>query len=521
MPKKLFFLLLNIAFASSLNSQTPPEFVTKVYNDLYRNLSINKIVDKPELVYITDDNSKIIEYKPSQNGNKHKLIVGHEFINLMRSFDSDSMNALAFVLGHEMAHIFLEQSDNIERIGGGYADPSLKKQLKQLKDSLYSNIFERQADEWAMFYSHLGGYKTIHIADEVLQSVYEHFDLPEKIYGYPDLSERKTIVQASIQKMNLLLQRYEMANLCLMARNFDLSIKIYDAILKEGFKSSEIYNNLGVGYLLNVIQNDSIFQKYEWPIFIDSKSKLASNSSTRDIFGIDVTAYLNNAIYYFELALRDKDYKNANLNIAIAYLLKEISLENQDSDNLLEFNNYLNKAKNANVSRVKTLEGIFAHHSGKIEESKNLFLSNSEICPISKRNFELLYGDYQNITNSENPLSCLLKFDTNMAELFYVSKGIIKDSSNIGSKPILPSFSNISIESLNSEKFYCSRILDRSANERFYIAELKDQYEYINDELLIEFSDFIFETNLYRYFIYSDWIIRMDSDNIKTFYKFR
>ena len=118
-------------------------------------------------------------------------------------------------------------------------------------------------------------------------------------------------------------------------------------------------------------------------------------------------------------------------------------------------------------------------------------------------------------------MSCLLKFETNMAELFYVSKGIIKDSSNIGSKPILPSFSNISIESLNSEEFYCSRILDKSANERFYIAELKDQYEYINDELLIEFSDFIFDTNLYRYFIYSDWIIRMDFDNIKTFYKFR
>jgi hypothetical protein len=272
--------------------------------------------------------------------------------------------------------------------------------------------------------------------------------------------------------------------------------------------------------MLKVIQSDSIFQKYEWPLFVDSKSKLSS-SNQRDIFGVDVKETLNNAISFLKLASEDKEYKIANLNLSIAHLLFDLSKEDTENDHLNESNYYLNKVSNLKLPQVSALKGIMAHNSGNLEEAKKIFLSEGELSPLSKRNYNKLFGKYQIINASDNPLSCLLKFDQNLIELFFEPKGIVRDSSNNGSKPLLPSFANISIDSKTTNNTFCSRIYDKSTNTKVYFAKLNDNYENISENLLNEYSDQIFESNLYKYFVFSDWIIRIDINKVKTVYKTR
>ena len=123
MPKNFYILLLSFLWFSigfGKNHQAP-YFTIKVYEDLYKNLYITKKIEKPVLIYVDDDKSEIIKFKPNQNGEKSKLIIGSEFIQLIRTFDADSMNALAFVMGHEMANIFLIQRDYIEKVGSAYS----------------------------------------------------------------------------------------------------------------------------------------------------------------------------------------------------------------------------------------------------------------------------------------------------------------------------------------------------------------------------------------------------------------
>lgn len=521
MSKIFYIVLLSILGVKIGFSQyqKAPDFANKVYEDLYKNLYITKKVEKPVLSYVDDDKTEIITFKPSQNGEKSKLIIGSEFIKVIRTFDADSMNALAFVMGHEMAHIFLEQSDNIEKVGGGYANKDLKKELKQVKDSLYSKIFERQADEWAIFYSHLGGYKTTHVADKILDKVYTHFKLPNKLHGYPELKERKIIAASSALKMKLLLERFDLANLCLMSKNYDVAKNIFEAILNEGFKSSEIYNNLGVCLMLKVIQSDTLFQKYQWPIFLDSKSKLSSIQQ-RDIFGVDIKETLFKAIEYFRLASEDKENKLANLNLAIAHLLIDISKEDLENDHINECNYFLNKVSNK-LTQTNTLKGILAHYIGKFDEAEQILLDNSEINIISKRNYNLLFGNKSNLLSIENPLKSVLKFEENLPELFFDSKGIVRDSASRGTKPILPSFSNISIDIKTTERMQCSRIFEKSLNTKIYIAKLNSSGENLSENLLKDYSEFVFDSNLYKYYIYMDWIIRIDLKGNKTIYKTR
>lgn len=522
MKYTLSLLFLWAVFLSFSQTQKPPAFVSKVYNDLYSNLYITKKISKPELVYVTGDNSKIIEFEPNQGEKKMRLVIGSELVSLLRTFQADSMNALAFVMGHEMGHIFLDQYAEFANIGSGYADKNLKKKLGKDIDSTYSAIWERQADEKAMFYAHIGGYKTTHIADKVLEKIYSHppFKLKPNLPGYPILKERLEIVRSTSLKMKLLLERFELANLCFVSRNYDVASNIFEAIINSGFKSSEMFNNLGLCYLMKVIQSDSTYQRYEWPIFLSSKTKLSS-SSQRDIFGIDVKETLNKAIEQFNLAIGDKEAKYAYLNLAIAHLLLDISKEDQENDNIQDATNYLNKLSNSGLTHYKVLKGILAHYQGNSEESKEILFEESKISSVAKRNFDSLFGVSQNNSSDPNPLASLFPKENKLQDVFFDSKGVIKDSSNTGSNPILPAFKNITIDTKKSENMFCTKINDKALNRRLFFGKFTSDIASLSEVQLTDYSDFVIQTNLFTYFLYQDNIIQMDSSKNFIFYKFK
>jgi hypothetical protein len=522
MKYSLSFLFLWAVFYCFSQTQKPPAFVSKVYNDLYSNLYITKKISKPELVYVTGDNSKIIEFEPNQGEKKMRLIIGSELVSLIRTFQADSMNALAFVMGHEMGHIFLDQYAEFATIGSGYADKNLKKKLGKDIDSTYSAIWERQADEKAMFYAHIGGYKTTHIADKVLEKIYYHppFKLKPNLPGYPILKERLEIVRTSALKMKLLLERFELANLCFVSQNYDVASNIFEAIINSGFKSSEMYNNLGLCYLMKVIQSDSTYQRYEWPIFLSSKTKLSS-SSQRDVFGIDIKETLYKSIEQFNLAIGDKEAKYAYINLAIAYLLLDISKEDIENENLNEAKNYLGKLTSSGMPHYSVLKGILAHYEGDLEESKGVLFENYNVSNMAKRNYDLLFKEKEIISIEANPLSSLFPQQNKLLDLFWDPKGIVKDSSNYGVNPILPSFKNITIDTKNADNMICSRINDKSLNKKLYFGKYTVNNYKLTEEQLTIHSDYILQTNLYNYYIYHDNIVQFDSKKNMILYKFK
>lgn len=500
----ILFFCANIIHGFA-QSQEVPAFVQKVYNDLYNTLSITKEISKPILQYFPDDKEMIIDYIPASGGLDGKIRVGAEFLAVIRSFGTDSSNALAFVLGHEMAHIFLEQS-NIDRVGSGYADKELRKKLKDVKDSIYTTIFERQADEQAMFNAHLGGYKTTHIADSVLIKIYEHFKLKDHLKGYPILKERVFIAHVSALKMAALFERFEIGNLALIKGNYELSSKIYEAIINEGFKSSEIYNNLGLSYLLKVIESDTLFQKYEWPIFLDSKTKLSSGAQRGTFF--DVSSNLNLAIKYFEIANRNTEYKWSFLNLSIAHLVYDLSKEEVNNDHLADSKTSLSKIKVLNLPQYITMTGIISHYEGDLAKAKSSFISNAETCALSKRNLDKLFFNIQPISIDQNPLNKIMSNNQNLFEVFYDKKiAIISDTST----KLLNSFMNTSLVKKMGAGVKYIKFENKSIAAKIFIAEFSNQFEALTEMQLISFADQIYQSNLYTYYVYQEWIIRYDS----------
>lgn len=501
----------NFIFAFSQSNEVPA-FVKKVYDDLYNNLSITKEVSKPILQYFSEDKEMIIDYIPASGGLDGKIRIGSEFVSVIRSFGADSSNALAFVLGHEMAHIFLEQS-NIDRVGSGYADKQLRKKLKDVKDSIYTTIFERQADEQAMYNAHLGGYKTTHIAENVLIKIYGHFKLKEHLKGYPTLKERVFIAHVSAYKMAALLERFDIANLALISGHYDLSSKIYESIINEGFKSSEMYNNLGLSYLLKVIESDTLFQKYEWPIFLDSKTKLISGAQRGSFF--DVSSNLNLAIKYFEIANRNAEYKWSLLNLSIAHLVYDISEEEINNGHLAECKTSLSKIKVLNLPQYITMSGIINHYEGDLEKAKSSFISNAETCALSKRNLDKLFFNIQPISNEQNPLNRILSKNENLYEVFYDKKIVL--ISDTTSK-YLNSFMNTSLVKKIGTGINYTKFENKSIATKIFIAEFSNQFEALTEMQLSAFADQIYQSNLYTYYVYQDWVIRYDPNKSRKVY---
>ena len=268
--KQFLISIILIVNVFSVQSTEPPKFIKKVYDDIFRSMSNGKI--KKPVLQVIEDSSKIIYYTPDLNA----IVFSEKFARVMRSFGKDSMNAVAHVLGHELAHVILQQGDFL-KLGSGYADAEFNEKLKNyqglLKDSLA--LFERQADENAIFYAHISGYQTTHIAEKVLDSIYSSFKLKDKkLKNYPELSERIALVESSSKRMEVLLKLYDFGIIATLKGQFDQAIYFFDLIQNERFTSKEVLNNLGAVYLMKVksILKDDF--PYDLPFQIDCSSSL-------------------------------------------------------------------------------------------------------------------------------------------------------------------------------------------------------------------------------------------------------
>lgn len=365
---KFVFLLfsLSLCFVSlSQEYSKPPAFAQKVYDDIFNTMDNGK-VNKPILV-LSKSVTEIASYNPSTE-NGPCIIIGVKFVELIRNFGKDSSNALAHVLGHELAHVILRQNDFIGSIGSGYASAEFNKSVKQYKKTFQDSIFERQADEYAAFYAHISGYNTSGLGPVILDSIYNRFHLTDsKLRNYPTLLERKSIAEFSDKKMSVLKKIYDAANLFVLAGNFDLASSLYRTIINENFPSREIHNNIGVISLIQGIQLlDTIEYPYYFPITLDFDTRLKSNSERA--ISQDAELFFKEAIRNFDNAINNsKDYYPAYLNRAIANFI----LNNQDAYAIDLI--YLKKCTDPNlISKIEVLKLIDQLHKGQTSAQNEL-----------------------------------------------------------------------------------------------------------------------------------------------------
>jgi tetratricopeptide (TPR) repeat protein len=402
----LVCFLLTTNISRSQEYERPPAFAQKVYSDIFMAMNDNSI--RPKLLLSKNTKDIAERIKNDHDNGQSIIVIGQGLIDICRSFGKDSMNALAHVLGHEMAHVFRHNND-ITRVGSGYASEELKKELKNFNDSLNFNIIERQADEFASFYCHVAGYETGHIGANVLDSIYKRFNLSDaKLKRYPNLSERKEIVRSSEDKMKVLKLLYDDGNLALVSGNYIAAQKFFATIIDYNYKSREMWNNLGVAYLMDAIDElDTIKYPYFFPLQIDIRTNL-ERSLDRNLKD-EVREKLEMALLYFGYSIKQSDEYGAGLmNKAITeFLLEDFGKMNRTLDIVEDMND-----SDLTIS-VHNLRAIYFDKLGDKEMALKTLSKCIDSSELARRNYKLI--------NDEVELSSFSKVEITNQELMNVT----------------------------------------------------------------------------------------------------
>ncbi|MBE2209240.1 MAG: hypothetical protein IAE84_16765 [Saprospiraceae bacterium] len=261
LPCVLLIYAFALAPVSSLRGQSAEQKV------------IRSILDKICAVYMGGEVKKIeINLRkgtlhPASYWNSN-ITIKHELYEMCRSFGADSLNALAFVIGHEFVH-----STQV----GTVSIPFNASRVCN-NDNEYCHK-EREADVEGLFLAYLAGYGNYKALLPVfMDSLYGRFGIDRDNEDYPHLDERKKTTEETLRKVDLLIQLYEAATQLIAIDEYDYAETCLSYVEKY-YGGYEVKNSLGVCQMMKIIDLEE--REKAFPFEISAKLRLAGISRDR------------------------------------------------------------------------------------------------------------------------------------------------------------------------------------------------------------------------------------------------
>ena len=151
-------------------------------------------------------------------GNPNLIYVDEKLYDLCTKFGKDSTDALACVVGHELAHY----SQNHQITDGFYAGLMFGFSGRIFKtNSVEQKIrIEAEADYFGLLQAYLAGYNAYEILPKVLEKIYEEYKLPEHLKGYPSKKERIGAAEKTANEIRQLIPVFVAGRVLLLSRNY-------------------------------------------------------------------------------------------------------------------------------------------------------------------------------------------------------------------------------------------------------------------------------------------------------------
>jgi len=311
-------ILFSFLFFHNLSaSQKSSEQIThEVYNNIIEAIGFTF----PPNLEFTDSKNKVAYY----NGNE--IIIEKKLIQELFK-EKNFEDKISYIISHELAHAYFNHTW-MHNSGLGYSGAGeLVNEMSYSREQ--RKLSETQADLFSGFFGQRAGYNTLGNASETLRFVYDLYKIPNEISGYPSFDERIEIIKSRKDLSEKLVLIFDLANIFLRLKEYEIASMLYDDIIRNEFKSREVYNNLGLSYLLRSVVNNNKLNKYKYPIHIDLESRAktdVSRSSTNSFKNVENN--IANAKKYFDLSIKlDKNYKPAVQNL---FVLKFLYDQNRD-----------------------------------------------------------------------------------------------------------------------------------------------------------------------------------------------
>ena len=458
----IFTLLLSISFAaftfndsaedSDLNNmQTVAE---KVLDNLKRAKGILP-TEPPSLIVKQFTGGTKLAYLDLKKQEIHLDIASYR---ICRNMGVDSLNALAYILGHELGHfinghsvinhnieeaaptdmqtnqidVLVSQVDTVE----GLADfrVKLQKALKDFRDT----HDEAEADFEGGFLGYLAGYDPTGPGKEFLRRAYSsrRIRLNDVNPGYPTKTERLAIVERTGRELAELTPLFEMSKYLTALGQYEDAIPYLEKIT-EKFESREIYNNIGVLTVLSTLKLlKSPPSKYQFPLLLDANFRSPHPQYFEDIVSGGMDFDFGKLL---TTPFCQKDYLQDQLDVAIEYFNKAIFLDRKYATAFL------------NLSIAETIQGLLYNSFDCRRERQNaIALAKGHIlqaADLARESISSQYVEFFNIRPSEHNL--LVSYPIGDVRLLELPQEFMQSEDSLG---------NITITEFNSHYPYLKEV---------------------------------------------------------------
>ena len=389
------------SFANNCNDK-----VLVIYQNIITSIGNNSLYP-PELFF--SDGESDVAYMSSEG-----ITIEQKAINLFCS-QANFEDKMAYVIAHELAHYYLEHSwtsntglSYASSIGEFLEGSSIEDLLKTKKRD------ESQADLYAGFYGQISGYNTLGFGEIALTEVYKSYELPKELNGYPSFDERIEILNSRIKKANNLALLFELGNVFLKNKNYNSAKYCFEFILKSKFNSREIYNNLGLSYLLYGISiSEKPVSTLVYPIYIDQQTRAEVTTTRSGSFTDSPEEMILKSYKLFNRALAlDPGYLPAKQNLLVSdFLQKSTKNERKDFVKGLKVSGIDSKI----ISDFNLINAVLEHKS-----SKKITKLARKGSYVSRLNASNLVGLKETPIDPEDVLK---RLDINLMELMMGPRG--------------------------------------------------------------------------------------------------
>lgn len=259
-------------------------------------------------------------YSPSNN----TINFGEGIYDLATDFGPDSLDVVATVMAHEIAH-FYKDHGWAHAFGKANPDSDIKKNVKEsMYDSEDRARMEAEADYFGGIFGYMSGYNTLGVGGKFFDKLYDALEIPEETFGYPSRKDRIAIYNNSKQMLEDLIPIFNTANLLNLVRRYEKASMCYDHVIVT-FPSREMYNNAGVALAQKAMSLYSAEElKFVYPFGLDFDTRL-SNGGTKGAGESKEDKRLRlakEALDLFNDAINiDEQYAPAYVNAALAHSL--------------------------------------------------------------------------------------------------------------------------------------------------------------------------------------------------------
>ena len=332
-----FLMLLFFLISETTLSQ---EFLKDKVNVIYYKIieSIGNSFPPPPELNIVNSKNKVAYVTNNGIFLEEKTI---ELLNQEDHFD----DKIAYIISHELAHHYLNHNWMFNS-GLGYTSEIGRYIDENSVDTNQRKLAESQADLFGGFFGQIAGYNVLGYGQEALSKIYEDYKIPNEIKGYPSLDERKQIIASKKEEADKLKVFFDLGNISFYLKRYELSSLLFSEILKNNFTSREIFNNLGLSYLLEVIRSTAEFKNFIYPVVLDNQTRLSTSTTRSSNMSSDIIKLLTDAEFNLKKATElDPNYIPAIQNLYVLKFLKEESQRDEVLKEILNDNRIDEKTK--------------------------------------------------------------------------------------------------------------------------------------------------------------------------------